>query len=660
MNKFLYDKFGTFKIKVILWSTFLIGLILKFCLAANFASEYLTKLFIPFLNFYVDSGFANPYQHYYNLQIYDAFPYPPLMLWIMSFAKLIFSKICGFSNDFDLIVYRIPLLLADVSILLVLIRWLKTENKKILYYYWFSPIIIFVNYIHGQLDVIPIAFLISSLYFLFKEKHITAFFILGLALATKTNILITVPFFVIYLLRSRQTNFLKSFFSILVCVTVFLVLNMPYLFNDAFRQMVFFNTQQTKVFDLSYHFTNDLSFYIIPALYLMLLLTSFQFRIINRDVFVMFLGFTFGVMLIFIPPMPGWYFWILPFFIYFYIKESEGILVFFLLNIFYFMYFFYSAFNLSQSLVFTVLQTTLILNCIQIYKTGVKANLDYKIKSKPYLIGVAGDSGAGKTTYSNLLLSIFGKKNTTIVRGDDMHKYERGHEMWNMVTHLNPKANHLHEEMNNALLLKQGQKVYRRLYDHSQGVFTLPKEIQSNKLIVFEGLHAFYLSKMQELLDLKVFIKPDESLRKAWKIERDTIQRNHKKEKVLEQLENRKEDSKKFIQRQEKFADIVISFSSIDQHELKFIFSNQFNVDSLIEALEICETLKINHYFEDEKQFLIFNGEVNKNIIEFLFYRLVPELDEVINIEPELESGFNGLIQLISTYCIFEKMRLEN
>ena len=66
--------------------------------------------------------------------------------------------------------------------------------------------------------------------------------------------------------------------------------------------------------------------------------------------------------------------------------------------------------------------------------------------------------------------------------------------MWDVMTHLNPKANKLHDDMSDALMLKQGERVYRRHYDHREGKFTLPKEIESNKVVIFEGLHSFYLS----------------------------------------------------------------------------------------------------------------------------------------------------------------------
>ena len=63
----------------------------------------------------------------------------------------------------------------------------------------------------------------------------------------------------------------------------------------------------------------------------------------NRNIFMMFLGFSFSIILLFIPPMQGWYFWLIPFLSYFYIKETgRAPLLFWGLQFFYLLYFIFS------------------------------------------------------------------------------------------------------------------------------------------------------------------------------------------------------------------------------------------------------------------------------------------------------------------------------
>ena len=61
----------------------------------------------------------------------------------------------------------------------------------------------------------------------------------------------------------------------------------------------------------------------------------------------------------------------------------------------------------------------------------------------PYIIGITGPSGVGKTTLSKLITYLYNIKDTLILSGDDLHKWERNDPNWNTYTHFNPDANNL-------------------------------------------------------------------------------------------------------------------------------------------------------------------------------------------------------------------------
>src|SRR6185369_2212558 len=63
--------------------------------------------------------------------------------------------------------------------------------------------------------------------------------------------------------------------------------------------------------------------------------------------------------------------------------------------------------------------------------------------SRPRVIGIAGDSGAGKDTLSRLLCDLFEVQRTLVVAGDDYHRWARFDENWKKHTHLDPNANRL-------------------------------------------------------------------------------------------------------------------------------------------------------------------------------------------------------------------------
>ena len=191
---FLFDKQGRSKVPLAKSRLFWAGLLLKLALSICFASTFLRDLFAPFANYFIESGFQDPYNYFIQNGKGIEFPYPPLMLWLFSVPRMLVWPLFPGSMDafsaVDSLVYRIPLLLADITILLVLMRWLKNYTRQVLVWYWLSPVLIYINYFHGQLDVIPMALMIASLYFLFKSNWVLAFVLIGLAIGCKTNMVL--------------------------------------------------------------------------------------------------------------------------------------------------------------------------------------------------------------------------------------------------------------------------------------------------------------------------------------------------------------------------------------------------------------------------------------------------------------------------------------
>jgi uridine kinase len=455
--------------------------------------------------------------------------------------------------------------------------------------------------------------------------------------------------------------------------------------------MVYNNPVQQQVFDLYYNFNNSLKIYFIPSVYFSLVIWYLSMKFVNRDQLILFLAFTFLSLTIMIAPMQGWYYWIIPFLIYFAVKQNQAVRkLLILLTFLYFTYFglipnsdYFNSFNLSSSyssisflinhnqkildIVFTLLQTTLLIFTFIVFKKGIYNNIQKKFLSQPYLIGIGGDSATGKSTLSNALMSVFEPSNTGIIRGDDMHKWERLDDNWKKYTHLDPRANNIHQDMSHVLSLKTGNKIKRSFYDHNTGKFKLPEFIKPNKLIIFEGLHSFYLKNQADIYDLKVFMEPEENLRIWWKVQRDVRKRGYSPEKVLEQLKRREEDAIKYIRAQANNADIIATFyskTSLDFNNantnptlgLKIILPNYINLDLLLEQLYKVKSLFIKHNYNEDKHELIFEGLIESSIIEIIAGKILPELDEVGIYNAEWKDNYEGVMQLLIVYVVFHKL----
>jgi uridine kinase len=196
-------------------------------------------------------------------------------------------------------------------------------------------------------------------------------------------------------------------------------------------------------------------------------------------------------------------------------------------------------------------------------------NIDYKlILSRCNIIAISGDSGSGKSTLMEHLLNLY-ESNVLKLETDRYHKWERGNQNYNTITHLNPAANYLELMNEDVCNLKIGNEIYQVDYDHSSGKFTNKCKIESKNNVILCGLHTLYSDKLNRIIDLKIYMDTDRALIKKWKIKRDTEKRNYSIEKIIKQIDSRAEDYYKYIHSQKNNADIIINYYETPEQELK-------------------------------------------------------------------------------------------
>ena len=176
------------------------------------------------------------------------------------------------------------------------------------------------------------------------------------------------------------------------------------------------------------------------------------------------------------------------------------------------------------------------------------------------ILGVVGDSAAGKTTLTRGLVRVLGEENVTHVCVDDYHRYDRRQRAERGITPLDPECNYMDMMAQHIAHMRNAEPILKPVYQHKDGTFGPLVRVDPQRFSVVEGLLGYYTEELRRLFDVRIYLAPPEELRRQWKVQRDCSRRGYTTDHVLSELDKREPDSEAFIRPQQRFADIVVSF----------------------------------------------------------------------------------------------------
>lgn len=176
---------------------------------------------------------------------------------------------------------------------------------------------------------------------------------------------------------------------------------------------------------------------------------------------------------------------------------------------------------------------------------------------KPYVIGITGAGGAGKTTFGQNIEKYYGSGNCVSIDLDD---YLISREMRGKleVSGYNPKANKLFLARKNIEELKVGKTIQKPVYNHSTGQVLPDETIEPKELIIIEGVTALY-PELTELNDLSFFLDAQEETQIKSRIERDVKKRGYTLEEALALFYTLKPEYERFIAQTKETASIIFN-----------------------------------------------------------------------------------------------------
>jgi len=163
------------------------------------------------------------------------------------------------------------------------------------------------------------------------------------------------------------------------------------------------------------------------------------------------------------------------------------------------------------------------------------------MNNKPFVIGIAGGSGSGKTFFLNCFLHHFKNDEVTLVSQDDyyipagkMTQEENKHYNFDLpstIDHTQFCAD-IHK-------LMTGEVVYKKEYNFNNPLAVVKiLEIKPAPIIIVEGLFILHFKEIKRLLDHKIFIEAEEAVALERRVKRDGMERGYPEEDVLYKWHN--------------------------------------------------------------------------------------------------------------------------
>jgi uridine kinase len=199
---------------------------------------------------------------------------------------------------------------------------------------------------------------------------------------------------------------------------------------------------------------------------------------------------------------------------------------------------------------------------------------------KPLIVGIAGGSGAGKTTFLRALMNHFEPHEVALVSQDNYYKpkeLQQADENGVINFDLPSSIDHDHfvRDMED---LAAGKTITKLEYNFNNPAWKPESiEVHPAPIIVMEGLFVFHFSEIKSRLNYKVYLDAHVDLRLNRRIKRDMNQRGYPEHEVRYQWDNHVRPAE-------------LQFLEPHRHSCELIVDNSHSYDDGLQTL--VETLQ--------------------------------------------------------------------
>lgn len=245
--------------KILLWSAVVLRIIVSAFFyhpdikSQHFHASFLSEGVINIYEYLAENKSKLPYTDTFNYppltylslgiwqQIATVLAGPGLKTWLWDWSENAIKTSTIFSY---LLILKLPYICMDFLVLLFARHLIKNpiSRTRFQYLWLFNPFSLYIIYMVGQFDIIPVLLSVISLILFKKSKYLLAGLMLGLGIALKTYPIVVVPFFLIHLPLKKSINF---------CLGVaigWLASNIGFIFSPAYQDSVLKSSLASRIF----------------------------------------------------------------------------------------------------------------------------------------------------------------------------------------------------------------------------------------------------------------------------------------------------------------------------------------------------------------------------------------------------------------------------
>lgn len=194
----------------------------------------------------------------------------------------------------------------------------------------------------------------------------------------------------------------------------------------------------------------------------------------------------------------------------------------------------------------------------------------------PVIIGIAGGSGSGKSTFAKKIVEYFDEP-ISILCHDYYYKpfSEMSFEERIKQNYDHPSAFDTQLLIDDIKKLKEGHTIYRPVYSYETFTrldSTIP--VEPTQAIIIDGILIFENEELRNLMDIKIFVDTDDDIRFIRRLSRDIENRGRTVESVINQyMSTVKPMHDSFVSPSKKYADVIVPEGGLNKVALSMVIS---------------------------------------------------------------------------------------